>query len=220
MKLFLTSSTITPNLIKPFEAFIGKSSVGLRAAFIPDAGLKTSGDKAWIDEEMQQDLIEGLRWNADKITLAEETYESLQKLFDYDVIYVNGGYSGYLAQVMRQSGFEKLLPELLKKDIVYVGSSAGSMVLSKVQDAASIYFGEPEPEALEIGGLGLIDFEFYPMHDHRWTEDLVEKIKAKRNETLKYYLVRDGQAVSVERTTIQTHGDVITLNAIPSASVG
>ena len=32
-------------------------------------------------------------------------------------------------------------------------------------------------------GLGLVDFEFYPMHDHQWTENLVDKIEEKRNKT-------------------------------------
>lgn len=211
MKLFLTSSTITPNLVESFERFIGKSSSGLKVAFIPDAGLKTTGDKSWIDEELAE-LVTSLKWQIDKITLANENEESLEKLLDYDAVYVNGGYSGYLAQVMRKSGFDKKLPELLNNGIIYVGSSAGSMVLSKVQDAASFYFGEPEPEALEIGGLGINHFEFYPIHEHRWTEDLVDKIKEKRDKSLKYYLVRDGQAVSVENNKINVYGDVIFLD--------
>lgn len=210
-KLFLTSSTITSNLVKPFEEFIGRSSVGLKAAFIPDAGLKTEGDKSWIDEEMNE-LKRDLQWQVDKVTLANENFTSLQRLSEYDVVYVNGGYSGYLAEVMKKSGFDRILPSLLSSGIIYVGSSAGSMVLSKVQDAASFYFGEPEPEALKVGGLGLIDFEFYPMHNHRWTEDLVDKIKEKRNKSLKYYLVKDGQAVSLEGNKVITHGDVIALN--------
>lgn len=211
MKLFLTSSTITPNLITPFEKFIEKPSPGLKAAFIPDAGLKTSGDKSWIDEEMNE-VVRDLNWKVDKITLENESFDSLHRLFEYDVIYVNGGYSGYLAKVMRKSSFSDILPQLLAKNIIYVGSSGGSMVLSKVQDAASFYFGESEPEALEIGGLGLIDFEIYPMHESNWTEDLVEKIKTKRNKKLKYYLLRDGQAVSVKDGTITTHGNVIVLD--------
>ncbi len=209
MKLFLTSSTITPNLVKPFEEFIGRSSRGLKAAFIPDAGLKTPGDKAWIDVEMNE-VISDLQWQVEKITLVEENYKSLERLLEFDVLYVNGGYSGYLAQVMKQSGFDKLLPGLLEKGIIYVGSSGGSMVVSTVQDAASFYFGEPEPEALAIGGLGLVDFEFYPMHEQIWTPDLVDQIKERRDRHLKYYLVRDGQAVSVAEG-VKTYGEVITL---------
>ncbi len=207
MKLFLTSSTITPNLVAPFEQFIGRSSVGLKVAFIPDAGFKTPGDTSWIDEERQQ-LVHDLDWQVDQIILKNETNESLHKLFDYDIIYVNGG---YLAEVMRESGFDILLPKLLEKGIVYVGSSAGSMVLSKIQDAASFYFSEPEPEALEIGGLGVVGFEFYPLHDHFWTENLVDKIRKKRNTSLDYYLVKDGSAISIQNQTIQTYGDVILL---------
>ncbi len=212
MKLFLTSSTITPNLIEPFEKFIGKSSKNLTCAFIPDAGLKFEDDSSWIDEEMNE-VIQDLQWRVEKISLANETPDTLKKLLNYDVIYVNGGYSGYLAQVMRKSGFDILLPELLTKGVIYVGSSGGSMVLSRVQDSASFYFGEPEPEALEIGGLGVVDFEVYPIHDDRWTEDLVQKIKEHRNTHLKYYIVRDGQAISVQDTEITLYGDVLVLDA-------
>lgn len=211
MKLFLTSSTITPDLIKPFEEFIGKSSNGLKVVFIPDAGLKTGGDKSWIDEEMSE-LVNDLKWKVDKLTLGNENIESLEKLFNYDAVYVNGGYSGYLAEVMKKSGFDKRLLELFAKGIIYVGSSAGSMVLSKVQDAASFYFGEPEPEAIKIGGLGITDFEFYPMHDNRWTEDLVDKIKVRRDKRLDYYLVRDRQAISLENNNIKTYGEVVVLD--------
>ncbi len=211
MKLFLTSSTITPNLVSDFEEFIGRSSDGLKAAFIPDAGYKIQADdKSWIDEEMQY-LITNLNWNVTKVELTSENSSSLEKLYDFDVIFVNGGYSGHLAEVMRKSGFADLLPKLLDHGIVYVGSSAGSCVLSEIQEVASIYFGEPEPDAIEIGGLGLINFEFYPMHDHRWTEDLVDKIKARRSPSLKYYLVRDGQAISIHDGKLKLHGDIIHL---------
>jgi dipeptidase E len=211
MKLFLTSSTVTPNLVHSFEELIGKRSPGLKAAFIPDAAYKIKPNLSMIEEE-KNELISDLKWEIDEILLGNENVESLQRLSHYDVIYVNGGYSGYLAQVMRKSGFDKLLPELLENNICYVGSSAGSMVLSEIQDAASFYFGEEEPEALQIGGLGLVNFEFYPMHESEWTEDLVDKIKARRNKKLEYYLVRDGQAVSVENGLIRTYGDVIKLN--------
>lgn len=211
MKLFLTASTITPNLVQPFETFIGKSSKGLKAAFIPDAGLKVPGDKTWIDEEMKE-VADDLAWSVDRVLLAEENTHTLNKLFEYDVIYVNGGYSGYLAQVMKESGFAELLPSLLANNVIYVGSSGGSMVLSKVQDAASFFFAEPEPKALTIGGLGLVNFEFYPLHDQWWSHDLVDKIKAKRNPTLTYYLVRDGQALGVNNDKVTTYGDVITFN--------
>lgn len=211
MKIFLVANTITPNLLTPFEEFIGRKTKELKVAFIPDAGLKNNQRPDWVDKD-RETLIKNLKCEVHEITLENETPQSLEKLFEYDVIFVNGGYSGYLAKVMRKSGFVKILPELFKRNIIYVGSSAGAGVLSKTQDAASFYFGNPEPEALEIGGLGIVDFEFYPMHDHRWTEDLPDRINSRRNPNLKYYLVRDGQAISISDSVIKTHGDVIFLN--------
>lgn len=45
-----------------------------------------------------------------------------------DVIFVVGGHTDYLMSIFKETGFDELLRELLKTK-VYVGSSAGSMVL-------------------------------------------------------------------------------------------
>lgn len=46
------------------------------------------------------------------------------------MIYVQGGNTDYLTKVFRETGFDKLLKDLLETK-VYVGSSAGAMVLGK-----------------------------------------------------------------------------------------
>lgn len=209
MKLFLTSSTITPNLITEFEEFIGRPSKGLNAAFIPDAGYALPGDTSWIDQE-RQDVIDQLNWNVTEVKLKDETPETITKLFDYDLVFVNGGFSGHLANEMRRSGFAVILSELLAKGIIYVGSSAGSMVLSDEQDASSWYLGEPEPEAANIPGLGVIDFQFYPVHKHREYPEIMADIQKHLKPGLTYYIVKDGSAISIDRNGIKLHGSGIT----------
>lgn len=203
MKLFLTSSTITENLVEDFENLIGKSIKGLKVAFIPDAadGTPVENDKLWVAKERQQ-LIDWYNWDITDFVLKDSTQEDLEKLFEIDVIFVNGGFSGYLANVMRSSGFDKILPRLLEKNIVYVGSSAGSMVMSDIQDASSWYLNEPEPEAIDIPGLGYIDFQIYPhVKDHT-----IEEIKAHCKPNYTYYLLRDGTAVLVEGERVEVCG--------------
>lgn len=194
MKLFLTSSTITKNLIPDFEALIGRSIKSLKVAFIPDAadGTPPENNKLWVAEE-RKELADWYGWQMVDFILKDFTTKDLQALFDMDVIYVNGGFSGYLAKVMRKSGFEKILPDLLNKGIVYVGSSAGSMVMSNIQDAFSWYLNEPEPEAINIPGLGLIDFQIYP----HVKDENIEAIKQNCKPGLTYYLLRDGTAISI-----------------------
>lgn len=51
-----------------------------------------------------------------------------KKLSNIDVIFVSGGNTFYLLEIMKKSGFDKIIKKLLAKGIVYVGSSAGSCV--------------------------------------------------------------------------------------------
>lgn len=205
MKLFLTSSTITPELISDFELFSGKPINSIEAAFIPDAGYTPQiEDKTWIENEYLE-LVNDLNWKVDLFPLESKTHQELDMLFNYDVIYVNGGFSGYLAQIMRKSGFDKLLPALLKSNVIYVGSSAGSMVLSEIQDASSWYIGEPEPEAIDIPGLGYIDFQIYP----HYRDELYTPIVANINPDIDYLLLRDGQAVQINDNAIKYLGSNI-----------
>ncbi len=203
MKLFLTSSTIEKDLVKPFEELIGKKIKGLKAVFIPDAayGISDTKDITWVEEE-RQFLVDRYDWEITNFVLRDIKKLEASDFDEYDVIFVNGGFSGYLAKEMRRVGFDKILPNLLNRGMVYVGSSAGSMVMSDIQDASSWYVGEPEPEAIDIPGLGYVDFQIYP----HIKPSMVGRIKEKRNLKLEYYLLKDGQAISVNGKKILIHG--------------
>jgi dipeptidase E len=77
-----------------------------------------------------------------------------------DVLLVNGGEATYLCHWMRQSGLADLLPSLRA---VYVGFSAGSMVLTPRIGEEFVEWQSP------TGGdatLGLVDFSIFPHLDH------------------------------------------------------
>jgi dipeptidase E len=78
-----------------------------------------------------------------------------------DVLLVNGGDALYLAYWMQQSGLAELLPSL--PETVYVGFSAGSMVLTP--RIGEDFVGWKPP----TGGdetLGVVDFSIFPHVDH------------------------------------------------------
>jgi dipeptidase E len=78
-----------------------------------------------------------------------------------DVLLVNGGDALYLGHWMRESGLAALLPSLA--DTVYVGFSAGSMVLTP--RIGEDFVGWKPP----TGGdetLGVVDFSIFPHVDH------------------------------------------------------
>ncbi len=78
-----------------------------------------------------------------------------------DALLVWGGDPFYLCYWMRQSGLADLLPEL-PRETVYVGVSAGSMVVTPT-------FGEQydgiDPPTGSDRALGLVDFSLYPHLD-------------------------------------------------------
>jgi dipeptidase E len=79
-----------------------------------------------------------------------------------DVLLVNGGDPLYLCYWMRQSGLADLLQEL-PREMVYVGLSAGSMVMTP---SIGEYFVGWKPPAGGDRTLGLVDFAIFPHLDH------------------------------------------------------
>ena len=80
---------------------------------------------------------------------------------DADVLLVNGGDALYLCHWMRQSGFADLIPSL--HDKVYVGFSAGSMVLTP--RIGEDFVGWKPPTG-DDSTLGIVDFSIFPHVDH------------------------------------------------------
>jgi dipeptidase E len=81
-----------------------------------------------------------------------------------DVLLVNGGDTLYLSYWMQQSGLADLLPSLRA---VYVGLSAGSMVMSP--RVADEFVNWIPPVGVNEGGnkaLGIVDFEMFPHLGH------------------------------------------------------
>lgn len=93
-----------------------------------------------------------------------------------DVLLVDGGDATYLAHHLRASGLAALLPRL--EDTVWVGLSAGSMVLApRIGSDFVAWSGAPDDRTL-----GLVEFAMFPHLDvfpsntldaaHRWLREV------------------------------------------------
>jgi dipeptidase E len=78
-----------------------------------------------------------------------------------DVLLVGGGDALYLSHWMQESGLADLLPSL--RETVYVGLSAGSMVMTP-RIGEDFVFWRPPTGADET--LGIVDFSIFPHVDH------------------------------------------------------
>jgi len=150
VKLLLTSSGISNKSIRDaLEALLGKSIPSSNALFVPTGVYPFRGgaNYAWwpVAGKMKGSLVD-LGWKT--MGLFELTaLPSIQKevwvssFEDADALLVWGGDPLYLAYWFEQTGLAAVLTSL-NKDLVYVGVSAGSMVVNTI-------FGETynEPRA-------------------------------------------------------------------------
>ncbi len=131
MKLVLCSEGFhTPNTVQACVELCGKPQSEISVAVINEAYAVEHGDKRWVLDNLNG-VAKNFGGEIDIVSLlALPIQEIEQRIRAKDVIFVLGGNTDYQMYVFQKSGFAKLLPKLLETK-VYVGSSAGSMVLGK-----------------------------------------------------------------------------------------
>ena len=116
-----------------------------------------------------------------------------------DVLLVNGGDPLYLCFWMRQSGLAEFLPS---QNAVYVGLSAGSMVMAP--RIGEDFVGWKPP----VGGdetLGLVDFAMFPHLDHPELPEntLADAEKWAAAMPVPAYAIDDETAIKVVDGTVE-----------------
>lgn len=167
MKLLLSSQGFTTeDLILEFEKLCGKDRSQISVAIINEAHVPETGDKRWtiIQQKIISDTFGG---KVELINLlAMEQDDVVRRVSSCDAIYVIGGNTDYLMYVYEKTGFTNSLKMLLNEK-VYVGSSAGSMVLAKrvSTNAYKTMYGEAD----DFGTtkyMELVDFAIAPHFDN------------------------------------------------------
>jgi dipeptidase E len=121
-------------------------------------------------------------------------------LLETDALLVGGGDCQYLCYWMQHSGLTDLLPLLLRKTI-YVGLSAGSMVMTRFGTT----FSNHSLPAESHKSLGLVDFALHPHLDHEWFPDnsLANLEKLSATIPLPSYAIDDQTAIKVVDDTVE-----------------
>ena len=126
MQLFLTSSIDT--VAKSVAKKIGNPRQ-LKVAFVTTASEVEEGDKSWVDEIKQALIAANFNQIIDYTFTNKNAAKISKDLQLFDIILLNGGNVPYLLKVMHQTGAFQVVKDLiLKKNKIYIGSSAGAMV--------------------------------------------------------------------------------------------
>jgi dipeptidase E len=200
VKLLLTSAGVqNPSIENTLVDLLGKPIADSDALCVPTAGYghpQGSPGGAWrfISGQSDQPMCE-LGWKSLgvlELTALPSIDEARWTTWvrEADVLLVNGGDALYLCHWMRRSGLAGLLPSL--RDTVWVGFSAGSMVMTP---RIGQYFVGWKPPTGDDSTLGVVDFSIFPHLDHprlpentmaqaeRWAADIAGPAYAIDDET-------------------------------------
>jgi len=191
MKLMLSSSGIDNASLQNALRNLVKEEI--KIAFIPTAANIKVGNKDWLIKDLnncakvrQVDIVDISALEKDKW---------LPRLELANVIFMGGGDSAYLMSWIVKSGLIDELPRLLKNRI-YVGISAGSIVLSKNLSASRAFIYGDGKKA-EILGLGYVDFYVRPhlnsSHFPNDRDEILKKLASKFDSDL--YAIDDNSAI-------------------------
>ena len=201
MKLLLTSGGNTNKSIEnSFIKLLGKSPQKSKLAFIPTAANVEKENKTWLINDINNFKKIGFSCFDIVDTAAVPKDIWLPRLDRADVLIIGGGVVYYLLEQIKKSGLEKILPEFLKTK-VYVGISAGSMVMAKNISLSSldILYFEKTKKIKNSNGLGYIDFEIRPHLNSKWYPklkfDYLSKL-AKQTPHC-FYALDDNSAIEV-----------------------
>ena len=171
MKLLLTDSGVSnASILAALVDLLGRPIAEARALCIPTAGYGGpygDPDGPWDFITGQADgPMTGLGWKSVGVleltalpSIDKERWVSWVR--EADVLLVNGGNTLYLCHWIQESGLADLFPEL--RDTVYVGLSAGSLVLTP---RIGELFASSNPRADgDDSTLGLVDFSIFPHLD-------------------------------------------------------
>ena len=164
MKLLLTSAGITNRSLAAALKRLVRGE--MKIAFIPTSADIGGGSKDWLIKNYNECERLGTVDIVDISAVGRR--EWLPRLEWANVIVMGGGGRGiaHLMRWIRKSGLEMELPRLLRSR-VYVGISAGSIVVSKRLSASSnILYGRKAATAQR--GLGYVDFYVRPHLNKRY----------------------------------------------------
>ena len=144
--------------------------------------------KTWMEEEFQTILDLGIL----KENITEHKIGNEININEFDVMYMMGGNTFYLLNIIRKTGFDKNIKEFINSGKIYIGSSAGSEILGNSIDVA-IGYDDNNVNMTDFTGLKIVDGLIIP-HCNR-KEDFINKLKNETNEKL--YLLYDGDGIII-----------------------
>jgi dipeptidase E len=172
-KLFLSSSFA--DVAKQFPGFAKDDLKGKTVTFIPTASIP---EKVNFYVSAGKKALEKLGLIVDELEITKATSNEIsKKMQDNDYIYVSGGNTFFLLQELKRTGADKIIAEQINSGKIFIGESAGSMILSpNIEYVKGLDDCKEAPELNDYSALSIVEFYPLPHHTNFPFKKAVEKI--------------------------------------------
>ena len=141
------------------------------------------GNKDWVTKEYKTILDLGIK----ESNITEYKIGNEINIDYYDIIYMMGGNTIYLLDMVRKYNFGEVIKDFLNQGKIYIGSSAGSQILGSTINLNAIY-EDNFVGMTDFTALGLINKEIVPHANKK--EELIKN--ANRDDLMLLY---DGDGI-------------------------
>lgn len=192
--IFLASSFAeVSNLFKEYE---NKEIQGKTVTFIPTASIH---EEVTFYVDAGKEALEDLGLVVDVLEISTASYEEISnKLKHNEYIYMTGGNTFFLLQELKRTGADKLIVDQINLGKIYIGESAGAVVLSPNIEYISEMDNPKFAESLtSYDALGIIDFYPLPHYTSFPFKETAETIFSKYKGKIKISKFSNNEAIFI-----------------------
>ena len=194
-KLFLASYFSGVKTL--FSEFSNNECSGKKVAFIPTASIPEKVD-FFVDAD-KKSLVK-LGMIVDELEITTVSFEeAATRIADSDYMFIEGGNTFFLLQELRRTGVDKLILEHINKGKIYIGASAGSMIVSK--DIEYVKHMDKSSVAPDLNGdftaLSVVDFFVVPHCTNFPFKKAAEKIVSEYSDKYDLRPISNDQVITV-----------------------
>lgn len=199
-RMFLASSFC--DVASLFSEFAAEEVKGKKVTFIPTASIV----EEYVGHvENDQKAFEALGIIVDTLEISTATATEIKtKLRENDYIFVSGGNTFYLLQEMRRSGAEQVIKQQIALGKVYIGTSAGSVIMSPNIEYLEAMDDKSKATSLEsYKGLEQIDKYLLVHYQNFPFTETADQIYAEYKDKLPLILLSNHQVLTVKNQVLE-----------------
>ncbi|MDR1324242.1 MAG: Type 1 glutamine amidotransferase-like domain-containing protein [Candidatus Margulisbacteria bacterium] len=203
-KLFLAS--YFSGAASLFADFTGNTCAGKRVVFIPTACLP---EKAPFYVGADKKALAQLGMLIDELEISTASRQEIAgKIACADYVFVGAGNTFFLLQALKRTGADKLIRQHINKGKLYIGSSAGAMIVSKNIEIEYVKYMDSPAAAKDLhddfAALAIVDFCVVPHLTNFPFQKAAKKIVDLYSAKLDLRPISNNQAVIVLGSEVKT----------------